>query len=463
MSVFGPLFSEVQPKPSQARPLPPYDSLGRQLVHKVLTDDDRKPFGIKFELGDVYDGYVNSEQSFDGEGTLRNVENNYLYVGNFKNNEFHGHGVLTMPENVYDGEFKNGKRHGYGKLTQKFGDGVYKYIGYFKKGKRHGKGLELFPNGSGYDGDWVNDTAHGYGIFKFKDGSRYDGHQSNNTFHGKGKFVFANGDWFEGNWVHGRGGKGVGHFTLPDNTAYVGELIFEKTPDGHGTKTYPNGDTYTGQWLAGKRHGDGTTVTASGQTRHERFANDVFVKTLAHAPKRPETDAERKQREKEAAEEALKKEERDARRREEVRQQRALEHRLAQQRDEELKAERERKRLNDTEAARRVAEVTRAVEQHRPFAPDTAASPKRAAVNEEDDRLVRQSIQTLQGLLDEWKGHAKAPAGRRDTAQKALTEAKQLLKVCFHQKEKENSRFCTKPQHTQLTGLVTEVNNKLMK
>ena len=74
-------------------------------------------------------------------GTKQNVSGTSKYVGTFKNNNFHGQGVLKRPDGrQYVGEFKDGIQHGQG--TEIWSNGN-KYFGQYKEGKRHGFGIEM--------------------------------------------------------------------------------------------------------------------------------------------------------------------------------------------------------------------------------------------------------------------------------------------------------------------------------
>jgi len=70
---------------------------------------------------------------------VRTWMNNYRrYVGEFKNDEPHGIGVLTfLNGDIYEGEFQNGDPEGKGIF--KFGHLIYE--GEFYDGTFHGKGI----------------------------------------------------------------------------------------------------------------------------------------------------------------------------------------------------------------------------------------------------------------------------------------------------------------------------------
>ena len=45
----------------------------------------------------------------------------------------------------------------------------------WKNDKQEGKGIETWPDGARYEGDYVDGRKHGKGILNFADGSRYEG------------------------------------------------------------------------------------------------------------------------------------------------------------------------------------------------------------------------------------------------------------------------------------------------
>ena len=85
----------------------------------------------------------------------------------------------------YEGEVDNeGRRDGRG--IGLYPDGTL-YEGYFVEGKRQGKGRSTKVNLEVYTGEWYNDLFHGFGICKYGPNSILKG------WYGKGYF-FKNSD-----------------------------------------------------------------------------------------------------------------------------------------------------------------------------------------------------------------------------------------------------------------------------
>ena len=76
------------------------------------------------------------------------------YVGEFKDDYFHGQGTYTFSNgDEYVGEFKDGKKHRRGTYTYARGD---KYVGEFKGGKYNGQGAYTFADGRVKEGIFEN-------------------------------------------------------------------------------------------------------------------------------------------------------------------------------------------------------------------------------------------------------------------------------------------------------------------
>jgi hypothetical protein len=75
----------------------------------------------------------------------------------------------------YQGEWILGTNIREGKGIQVWPDGSL-YEGWWKDNKANGKGRLIHADGDIYDGFWKDDKAHGYGIYSHLDGARYQGY-----------------------------------------------------------------------------------------------------------------------------------------------------------------------------------------------------------------------------------------------------------------------------------------------
>ena len=92
------------------------------------------------------------------------------YFGRFENGKRHGEGVFKYKKsgNVYSGSWKYGVKHGYGEFI--FNDTKMKIAGNWENGKiNHGKWI--FPNGTYFEGPFVNNYPQGKGVWHFINGN----------------------------------------------------------------------------------------------------------------------------------------------------------------------------------------------------------------------------------------------------------------------------------------------------
>ena len=64
--------------------------------------------------------------------------------------------------------------------------------------KKNGQGVETWPNGYIYKGEFKNSEWSGIGILTFPDGSTYEGEWYKDERHGNGKKSYSSGEFYEG-------------------------------------------------------------------------------------------------------------------------------------------------------------------------------------------------------------------------------------------------------------------------
>ncbi|TNE64087.1 MAG: peptidase C14 caspase catalytic subunit p20 [Bacteroidetes bacterium] len=255
------------------------------------------------------------------------------YIGDFKNGEIHGVGVCYYTDgSKYSGEWKN--RYPDGKGTKTYSDGT-KRTGGWLKGKpvdengnlleeyiagkeeeqeddgtniqsgclsgdcKNGGGIFAYPDGSKYEGNFINSKFDGNGTFYFANGDRYVGNFKENYPHGSGTRYHANGtvesgDWREGEFIgssliesgqigciQGDCDNGNGSYIFKEGSAkYVGDFQ-NGQPDGFGICSYANGDRYRGEWAEGAFMGKGTLYLHDGTEVAGYWRAGEFVGTDA--------------------------------------------------------------------------------------------------------------------------------------------------------------------------------------
>jgi hypothetical protein len=193
--------------------------------------------GVEYKFGDnnsryKYFGYF-KDNMFHGLGMLLK-EQNYSYIGEFRNGKFSGFGIEKCKAFTYQGFFKNNKYCGYGEYCfmktsftgcylegQKEGAGFAKfedgcsYIGLYQNNLMHGVGLYKWPEGHSYYGGWKEDKKYGIGYHRWDSGHHYLGGYKNDLRDGNGEYTFNNGAKLKGTWING---KKEHIFELVDNT-----------------------------------------------------------------------------------------------------------------------------------------------------------------------------------------------------------------------------------------------------
>ena len=79
-------------------------------------------------------------------------------------------------------------------------DGKYEGEWNLKTQKREGKGVQVWHDGSIYEGQWLNDMAHGEGRLVHADGDVYEGEWCEDKAHGHGTYTHTDGAKYTGTW-----------------------------------------------------------------------------------------------------------------------------------------------------------------------------------------------------------------------------------------------------------------------
>lgn len=120
---------------------------------------------------------MNNEDIFVKDGVTR------IYIDEFKDV---GNGRM------YKGQWnkKTGERDGVG--IQLWPDGS-KYEGMWRRDKANFKGKMTHANGDVYEGEWKDDKANGFGMFRDTNNAKYEGAWLNDLQHGHGEETWDEG------------------------------------------------------------------------------------------------------------------------------------------------------------------------------------------------------------------------------------------------------------------------------
>lgn len=120
--------------------------------------------------------------------------------------------------------------------------GEYRYRGQMSDGNPDGKGMCISPDGTVWDGFWLNGKPTKRGTIKWKNGQVYDG------------------EW------NSYGPNGEGMMMYPDKRVYTGTFR-DGERHGHGTLTMPNGESFKGEFVDDKISENGTYYDSKGRPR----------------------------------------------------------------------------------------------------------------------------------------------------------------------------------------------------
>ncbi|CAG9320529.1 unnamed protein product [Blepharisma stoltei] len=217
---------------------------------------------VQSKLGNFSPSPPPNDQTAKTKHGPAQIENGAIYTGEWNNDkQRHGYGVQVWPDgSKYEGYWMFDKANGKGRLTH--GDGDV-YEGDWKDDKAHGYGVYMHTDGAKYQGNWQDDKQHGKGMETWPDGARYEGDYINGKKDGRGLFLWADGSTYDGefqdNNIHG-----IGKYTWGDSRIYIGEWKNNKM-DGKGLFKWSDGRSYEGEYAEDKKQGYGTFTWPDGR------------------------------------------------------------------------------------------------------------------------------------------------------------------------------------------------------
>lgn len=120
--------------------------------------------------------------------------------------------------------------------------------------EKHGKGIQVWDDGSKYEGYWKYDKPNGKGRMIYGNGDAYEGEWENFKANGKGQFYGVDGSYYDGDWKNDVK-WGMGDETMTDKTQYIGNYLYG-LKEGKGKLIKLDG-TYDGDFLDDKIEGFG--------------------------------------------------------------------------------------------------------------------------------------------------------------------------------------------------------------
>ncbi|XP_062869401.1 ankyrin repeat and MYND domain-containing protein 1 isoform X2 [Trichomycterus rosablanca] len=111
---------------------------------------------------------------------------------------------------------------------------------------RNGAGVQEWPDGSKYEGEFLNGLKHGSGFFTWTNGESYKGSFYKDYRHGSGTYCWPDGSHFTGKFYLNRK-EGYGVHVFPDGAIFKG-LYHSDEHFGPGIMMYPDGRQDVGLW-----------------------------------------------------------------------------------------------------------------------------------------------------------------------------------------------------------------------
>lgn len=198
-------------------------------------------------------------------------ENKAIFYGEWSvdKNERHGRGIqVWLDGSKYEGYWKNDKANIRGKLIHADGD---EYEGEWLEDKADGYGVYSHVDGAKYEGYWKDDKQNGRGIESWPDGTSYEGEYKEGKKSGNGKFKWNDGSVYEGQFEDNNiNGKGM--YTWGDKRQYIGDWKNNKM-DGQGLFTWPDKRKYQGSYKEDKKDGYGIFEWSDGRKYRGQWEN----------------------------------------------------------------------------------------------------------------------------------------------------------------------------------------------
>lgn len=149
-----------------------YFSNSNGYIQGYYLNDKLEGYGELVYTNSVFKGNLRNDLKH-GQGIelYSDINNKFLYEGEFKYDKFNGNGLCIYKNQVHKGIFSDGKLIE-GEILYATGN---KYIGKFIDGKLEGNGTCILSDGNKYVGEFKNNKFEGYGTLYFLDGRKDSG------------------------------------------------------------------------------------------------------------------------------------------------------------------------------------------------------------------------------------------------------------------------------------------------
>nr|XP_020472726.1 ankyrin repeat and MYND domain-containing protein 1-like isoform X2 [Monopterus albus] len=120
------------------------------------------------------------------------------------------------------------------------------------------------------------ERRHGFGVHEWPDGSRYEGEFVNGFKHGSGRYTWRNGEYYEGSFFRDyRHGDGL--YYWPTGHKFIGKFYLNRK-EGYGQQLFPDGATFQGLYSADQRFGPGVVSYPDGHQDMGLWLGECLLK-----------------------------------------------------------------------------------------------------------------------------------------------------------------------------------------
>ena len=164
-----------------------------------------------------------------------------------------------VSNSIFSGEYLNNIPNGFGIYENK----TLTIQGYWEKDNMNGIGIEVWDDGTYYQGEFINSKKNGIGLYRWPDGTIYQGEFVNNQMSGTGVILYSDDRIYSGQILNGYM-NGYGIFIWGNGNKYMGYYL-QDTKHGFGIFIwgYKPFIAYFGFWEMGKQHGVGAKVNGN--------------------------------------------------------------------------------------------------------------------------------------------------------------------------------------------------------
>ena len=205
-------------------------------------------------------GFIKKTKKKNGFGIVTWSDNSTLH-GIYKSSTING--IARFYNNKYKstfiGEYIDNTPKGYGVYRVK----NLSLQGYWDCSNLNGIAIEVWEDGTYYQGEYENNKKNGIGLYRWPDGTIYQGEFKNGQMTGKGNILYSDDSVFSGEMLNGYM-NGYGIFSWGNGALYMGYYL-QDIKHGFGIYVWDSKMfiCYIGFWEMGKQQGIGAKINGS--------------------------------------------------------------------------------------------------------------------------------------------------------------------------------------------------------